>query len=248
MPNKFYKITAKSADEADISIYGDIGESMWGEETVSAANFKKELDALGSVSVLNISINSPGGSVFDGLAIYNMLSRHSAKKVITIDGLAASAASFIAMAGDTIIIPKNAFMMIHRASTWAWGNADDLSKAIALLQSIDNNLIDIYSKRCKKSKKKVREMLDAETWMDGAEAVELGFADVLEEQVNVAASIGDTFANRYKNIPQNLILHIEPKPEPGPDPEPQTETPADALLNLYKSKIKNNLRRYQNDE
>jgi ATP-dependent Clp protease protease subunit len=248
MPNKFYKMTAKSTDEADISIYGEIGDSIWGGETVSASNFKKDLDALGNVSVLNININSPGGSVFDGLAIYNMLARHAAKKIVTIDGLAASAASFIAMAGDIIIMPKNAFMMIHRASTWAWGNTDDLAKAIELLQSIDKNLVDIYAKRCKKPKKKVKEMLDAETWMDGTEAVEMGFADKLENEKKVAACVGDFFMSKYRNIPQNLIPHTDPDHEPEPEPELEDgdtpeETAADGLMDIYKAKIKNNLRR-----
>lgn len=235
---QFYKITAKSAEEADISIYGDIGESMWGEETVSASNFKKELDDIGNVSTLNISIQSPGGSVFDGLAIYNMLKRHKAKKYVTIDGLAASAASFIAMAGDKITIPSNAFFMIHRASTFAFGTADDLLKGAELLQTIDTTLVDIYAERTKLPKKKIKEMMEAETWMNGKESVENGFADEVEKEKMIAAHFN---LDKYKNAPQNLMKACKTE-EPE---EPKAPAPAKELLNIYQQKIKNNFRRLQ---
>lgn len=231
--NKFYKITARTLDEADISIYGDIGESVFGEESVSASNFKKELDGVGNVSILNITINSSGGSVFDGLAIYNMLKRHKAKKNVVIDGLAASAASFIAMAGDTISIPKNAFIMVHRASTLAWGNSEDLLKAVDLLDNIDSQLVDIYAERTKQSKKAIKEMMANETWLNGKEAKDLGFVDKIEEEKKIVAHMSDFFMQKFSNIPKSLI-------EEKKDKEP---TAPSELINIYKLKIKNNLRR-----
>jgi ATP-dependent Clp protease protease subunit len=214
---------------------------MWGEQTVSANQFKKDLDALGNISVLNISINSPGGSVFDGFAIYNMLKRHKAKKNVYIDGLAASAASFIAMAGDCIIMPKNAYIMIHNASALAVGNAKELRKLAEDLEKFDESIVDIYVNKCGKSKKKLREMMDAETWMNGTEAKELGLIDKVEGEKKVAACLNSRMVS-FKWLPKDLSNDPDPKIE-----EPEIpETPADELFEIYQAKIKNNLRRLQN--
>lgn len=201
---QFWKIGSKIDKEVDIAIYGDIGESFFGEDATSASKFKKDIDALGDVRVMNISVNSPGGSVFDGLAIYNILKRHKAKKNVIIDGLAASAASFIAMAGDTIKIPANAYMMIHRASTLAYGNAEELLKAVDLLQKMDDTIAEIYVDKTNRDKDEIIKMLDAETWMNGKEAVEMGFADVLEEEKRIAACVGGFFMPKYQKVPENL--------------------------------------------
>ena len=105
---KYWEFKNMSEDVAELYIYSEIGEDFWGE-SISATDFKEELDNLGNISNLNVYINSPGGSVFDGLAIHNMLKRHKAYKKVFVDGLAASIASVIALAGDEIIIPENAF-------------------------------------------------------------------------------------------------------------------------------------------
>lgn len=137
-----------SADNksADVFIYGEITKYAWEEYgEVSSITFKNELDALGSdIETINLYINSPGGSVFEGLAIINMLQRHGARIVVHIDALAASCASIIAMVGDEIRMPSNSLMMIHNAWTWASGNAAQLRKAADDIERINQSAIQIY--------------------------------------------------------------------------------------------------------
>ncbi|MBT0437829.1 Clp protease ClpP, partial [Morganella morganii subsp. morganii] len=130
---------AADTQSADIYIYDEIGG--WG---ISAKQFSKELLALGDVSQINLHIHSPGGEVFDGIAIYNQLKGHDAKITVYIDGLAASMASVIAMVGDTVIMPENAMMMIHKPWGIAWGDADEMRDYADLLDKLENVLIPAY--------------------------------------------------------------------------------------------------------
>ena len=128
MGKKFWNFKNVSESAGELLIYGPIAsESWWGDE-VTPKQFKEDLDKLGAIEELNIYINSGGGDVFAGQAIHSILKRHSAKKTVYVDGLAASIASVVAMAGDTIVMPKNAMMMIHKAWTMAVGNANDFRK------------------------------------------------------------------------------------------------------------------------
>lgn len=169
----WYQIKNISAEEAEVSIYDEIG--FWG---VTASDFVKELGGV-SASALNVHINSPGGDVFDGLAILNALRSHPAKKTVTVDGLAASAASFIAMAGDTIKMSPQSMMMIHDASGLCMGDARDMRDLADLLDKTSENIANVYAQRTGKPVDEWRKAMLAETWYTDQEAVDAGLADMI---------------------------------------------------------------------
>jgi len=208
-PLKYYTIRNQADDEgsAEILLYGDIGDSLWSEGT-GAKQFAEDLKKCGKVGNLNIRINSPGGSVFEGLAIYNTLERHSAKKTVTIDGLAASIASVIAMAGDTVVMPKNAVMMVHDPLAMTVGNAEDHRKMAEGLDKIKTGLISAYAKKTKMSNQDIADLMSDETWMTANEAVEWGFADEVAEPMRMAASMNFDLS-AYKNVPKNIFAKSE---------------------------------------
>lgn len=203
------------SNSADIFIYGDIVSYRWDESDTSASSFKEDLDNLGDVSTINLHINSPGGSVFEGIAIHNMLKRHQAKINVYVDALAASIASVIAMAGDTIYMPKNSMLMIHNPWTIAMGNAAELRKVADDLDRIANSSKQTYLQKAgdKLTEEKLQEMLDAETWLSADEALEYGLCDVVEEANQMAASINFDLLQKYKNVPENLINMAQNQPK-----------------------------------
>ncbi len=144
---KFWNFKGSGDKRAELLLYGDISDSSWWGDEVTPKQFKADLDALGDVAELDIYINSGGGDVFAGFAIYNMLKRHTAKKTVYVDGLAASVASVIAMAGDKIIMPENAMLMIHNAWAVAKGNKAKLRKIADEMDKIDGMLAGIYAAR-----------------------------------------------------------------------------------------------------
>ncbi|OLR25835.1 Clp protease ClpP [Bacillus cereus] len=136
-----------------------------------------------SANVITINLNSPGGDVFDGIAIYNQLKNHSAKIIINVDGLAASAASIIAMAADELIMNTGSMLMIHEASTWTWGTKLDIRKTLNALEGIDKSLADIYMTRYQGERSEIETMIANETWFTANEAVEIGLAHKVNERV-----------------------------------------------------------------
>jgi ATP-dependent Clp protease protease subunit len=200
-----YRVVANKAnDSAEIYVYGVIGGDWFGEG-VTAKQFADDLKALGNVKTIDMRINSEGGSVFDGKAMYSLLNEHKAKKIVHIDGLAASAASFLAMAGDEIEIAEGAFVMIHNAYTIAMGDARELRRSAEMLDTVNNTIIDVYAARTKGDRKKIAQMMDDETWMTGAEAVENGFADRMVENLKVAACVSNPKAlETFKKVPSAL--------------------------------------------
>lgn len=203
---KFWNMTATN-NEAEINIYGEIVSSGWEwEADTSAHTFQQDLSALGEVNVINLHINSPGGSVFEGIAIYQMLVQHKAKVVVHIDGLAASIASVIAMAGDVIKMPNNAMLMVHNPWTYCVGNANDLRKQADDLDKISLSMKESYLNKTKDklSEDKLKELLDNETWLSASEAIQYGLADELLEENRMAACISDKLFASYKNVPQQL--------------------------------------------
>jgi ATP-dependent Clp protease, protease subunit len=152
-------------------------------------------------------INSPGGSVFEGIAIYNMLKRHQAKVNVHVDALAASIASVIAMAGDTIYMPKNSMLMIHNPWNRVVGNAAEMRKAADDLDRIGQSSKQTYLQKAgeKLTDEKLQELLDAETWLSADDAYQYGLCDVVEESVQVAASISNDLFQSYKNVPKSLL-------------------------------------------
>lgn len=211
---KFWQFRAKQhtgTEEGELLLYGDISSSTWWGDEVTPKAFKQDLDDLGDISTLNIYINSGGGDVFAGQAIYSMLKRHKAQKKVYVDGLAASIASVIAMAGDIVYMPKNAMMMIHKAWTYGLGNANDFRKLADDMDKIDESILATYEAKTGLEKDKIIEMVNAETWMTAEEALAYGFADEIEDSKQLAASMGQeqlimngmTFdLSRYRNPPK----------------------------------------------
>jgi len=181
--------TMKAEDKsAEIFIYEEIGRSWWGEDAVSAKQFVDDLAGLGDVDTITLRINSPGGDVFDGVAIYNAVKNHKAKVTGQVDGIAASAASLILMASDKIVMPSNSFLLIHGASGFTYGNADDMAAAAADLERIDKSLTATYASRSGQTVAKVKALIKEDRLMDATEAKELGYADEVTKPVKLAAN------------------------------------------------------------
>ena len=174
---KFWNYIRNDAGERVLRLEGPIDEeSFWGDEVTPAA-FRDELDAEdGDVTVW---INSPGGNVFAAAEIYTMLKDHKGKITVKIDAIAASAASVIAMAGDTVLMSPVSMLMIHDPMTIAMGNASDMEKAISTLNEVKESIINAYVAKTGMSRNKVAKLMSDETWMNAKKAVELGFADAI---------------------------------------------------------------------
>lgn len=168
---------ADTQSENVISIYEEIGYDYWTDGGVTAQRIAAALRYIGDDQDVIVNINSPGGDVFEGLAIYNLLRNHGGKVTVRILGVAASAASVIAMAGDDIQIARAGFIMIHNCWSMAVGNQHDMRDAADYLAVFDDSAADIYTARTGQDKAKIIAMLDEETWMSGSQAIELGFAD-----------------------------------------------------------------------
>ena len=192
----WYAIRARGTG-AEVAIYDEIG--AYG---VSAKGFLAELGALPDGTPVDLRLNSPGGSVFDAVAIYNALKRHEGTVTVWIDGIAASAASYIAMAGDEIIMPENAFLMIHDPSGLAMGTAGDMRAMAEALDKIAGSLVRGYAAKSGKPDDEIAVLMAAETWFDAADAVAAGFADRLAEPVRMAARFD---IGRFRNAPPDLV-------------------------------------------
>lgn len=176
-PRQWYQLVrAEGSNTAVLRIFGDIGESWWGD-SVSAAQFARDLDALGSVGTLEVRLNSPGGDMFDGVAIYNTLRTHKARKVMYVDGLAASAASVIAMAADELIMGTGTQLMIHNAWAFVIGDADDMRKQASVMDGLNESMASIYADRAGGDSAFWRDAMTEETWYGAQEAVDAGLAD-----------------------------------------------------------------------
>lgn len=184
-----FKIWAKSATKAEINIYGTIGQDWFGDG-ITAKSFSDELNKLdASVNEIDIRINSPGGDVFDGITIYNRLIQHKAKITVHIDGLAASIASIIALAGDEVIMGEGALYMVHLPWTFAFGNREDLDKTVGTLMDIEEQMVSIYAKKSGLGRTEIKKLLEDETWLDADQAIAKGFVDKkAEESQPIAAS------------------------------------------------------------
>jgi ATP-dependent Clp endopeptidase proteolytic subunit ClpP len=183
----------RAAHGAAISIHSDIGDFG-----IGAGEFARQLQALGSPKELRISINSNGGDVSTGFAIYNMLNRHPANKIVTVEGIAASMASVIAMAGDEIVMPSNAMLMIHNPWGAITGKSDEIASFADALEMMQSNMAAVYRARSGQSLATIRAMMDRETWLDASAAVEKGFADRIEEPMKAVASVD---LSRFANAP-----------------------------------------------
>lgn len=202
MSKQFWKWSdAVESDGSKLILEGVISDETWFGDEVSPAEFRAELNQ--HEGDLTVHINSGGGDVFAGLSIYNALIDYDGKVTVRVDGLAASIASVIAMAGDEIIMSPGAMMMIHKPWTMIMGDVDELDKAKEVLEGINDSIVPIYANRTGLSQEKIVEMLDAETWMTAEQAVEQGFADSLIE-----AKKKPTFSEAIKNLTSQYAFQM----------------------------------------
>lgn len=239
----------------DLYLYGNVesdGEDWWTgqrlESETSANHFRDELGKYPEAKEVNVYINSYGGSVFEGTAIYNQLRRHPAHVTVYIDGFACSVASVIAMAGDKVVMPKNAMMMIHNAYLYAVGNAAELRKAADDLDTINRGNRQAYLQKAggKLDEDELTAMMDAETWLTAEDCIRLGLADEYAEKDADMAEASAILQHAKLNLEQRIhlqkalaaqlreVVHqpaqLEqrepdaPPPEPQKDPEPNSQT------------------------
>jgi ATP-dependent Clp endopeptidase proteolytic subunit ClpP len=201
----WYAIQQTADGEAEVSIYDEIGFGG-----VTAKSFLAELKKLSGQRV-HLRINSVGGSVVEGAAIYNALRRHKGGLVVHIDALAASMASVIAMAGDETLIADNALVMIHNPWGMTMGDADELRKEADILDKLKATLVNAYVRKTGMEAEQVAQMMDDETWLDATEAVALGFADAIEDGIEAAASITPEAARARFDTFQNSMARKSTK-------------------------------------
>ena len=193
---------AADSKSAEVFIFDTVGEDMWGG--VSAKSFAAELNALEGVTDLNVHINSPGGSVFDGVAIYNLLAKHPAAVHVHIEGMALSIASIIAMAGDIVTIAENAMFMIHNPWNIVVGDAAELRKTADMMDTVKGQMVTTYQHKTGLEAELLSDMMDAETWLTGDEAVAQGFADEVSAPMALAACAAFDY-KQYKHAPAELV-------------------------------------------
>ncbi|GDP44468.1 phage protease/scaffold protein [Escherichia coli] len=203
--NSWFRMKAGNKSDADIYIYDEIG--FWG---VTAKQFVSDLNALGNITHINLHINSPGGDVFEGIAIFNALKNHGASITVYVDGVAASMASVIAMVGDPVIMPENAFMMIHKPWGVSGGDADDMRDYADLLDKVESVLLPAYAQKTGKTTDEIAAMLADETWMSGAECLAHGFADQVTPEVKAMACIQSKRTEEFKKMPESIRNMIIP--------------------------------------
>lgn len=194
-------------NEADVFIFGEIVSFKWDDTDTTAASFQKDLKELGEVSQINLHINSPGGSVFEGIAIGNMLRQHKARVVAHVDALAASIASVIVASCDEVVMPENSMLMIHNPWTISMGNAKELRKQADDLDKIAESSVVTYLAKAgeKLTEEKIKQIMDEETWMSAQEAYNYGLCDVVESANQVAASISQKLFETYQKVPEKLL-------------------------------------------
>jgi ATP-dependent Clp endopeptidase proteolytic subunit ClpP len=197
MNGKWYSIQNKAGGQtADVYIFDEIG--TYGITAQEFINDIKELKG----TPINLRINSLGGDVFDGMAMYNVIKRREAKTTVYIEGIAASIATIIALGADEVVMAENSLFMIHNAWGGAMGEAKDMRKTAETLDKISGELTDIYRKKTGLSYEALQEMMDEETWLNAEEAYDLGFVDVISDSIKVAAKYD---VSKFKNITEEEI-------------------------------------------
>lgn len=240
-----------SPNSLDLYIYGDVksdGYDWWEDRVIesetSANHFREELAKYPNVEQINIYINSYGGSVFEGTAIYNQLKRHAAHKTVYIDGFACSIASVIAMAGDEVVMPKNALMMIHNMWMWVSGNAAELRKAADDLDIINTAGRGAYMEKAgdKLDEAKLIEMMDSETWLTAEQCIQYGLADRYAEKDADMQNASAVLQKAKLNLEQRIQLQkslaaqlrdMTAAPAPhDPEPAPPESDPESSIMQM----------------
>ncbi len=231
----WYRLRA-ARKTAELLIYDEIGSG--GKTSTALLN---ELAALGDLTTINVRINSPGGDVFEALAMHNALTRHQAQIITHIDGLCASAATFVALAGDEVRMADNAMLMIHEPWTVAGGNADAMQKQADLLDTIAEQIVALYARKTGAEPAAIREWMQAETWYTADQALAAGFIDIIDVPLKMAALAVQHDLSRFKNSPilpcmepvvmtvENPIETPETPDVPTAPPVPEAARPLDAI-------------------
>lgn len=206
MSKWFSGIKNQDSKAHELYFYGDIVSSQWekwDDSDRTADDVRTFLNDISSDDPINIYINSGGGSVFTGIAIYNMLKRHKGYKTVTVDALAASIASVIMFAGDKVIIPANSMTMIHKAWTWGMGNSNDFRKLADDLDRIETAIHTVYEENLVDGVdiETIKQMMDAETWLNGKEAAQYFNIEIGAEN-NMAACVNSKYYDSYRNLPE----------------------------------------------
>lgn len=220
---KFYQLVNNAdSDVAELMVYGDITSYKWYEDDVSAYDLSKDLQSLGG-KALKVRINSYGGEVSQGLAIYNLLKDYAGEVTTICDGFACSAASVIFMAGKNRLMPKSSLLMIHNAWSYASGDANDLRKAADDLEKITEPSVQIYLANSNLEEETIRTMMDKETWITADEAYEYGMATAVVEdspQMSLKDDMLSKLVHRNKQLEKEM-LKIKEQQEPGIPNEPE---------------------------
>lgn len=225
----WYSIRAEGTGPAVIYMYGPIGYDWWTDSGTAAKEFARELDALGSRDV-ELRVNSEGGDVFEGYAIYSAIKRYKGRVTAYVDGLAASAASYLILAADEVVMGEASCLFIHQAWTLTVGNADELRATAEQLDVLDEQIIGIYTSHCNRDEEEVRATLKATKMFGAAEAVEWGFASRIDEGLKAAACITRPaarflFANE---VPDGIEVVDEVEPPASDAPAIIDQTPEEA--------------------
>lgn len=201
----------KDGEQGEINIYGEVVPESWRwDDEMSATHFKDQLDKFDGVKEITVNINSPGGSVYEGVAIYNMLKRHKAKVIVNIDGLAASIASVIAMAGDVVRIPSNAMLMVHNAMSMEFGNAKDMRETADLLDKITGSIRATYLEKTDKiNEATLTALMDAETWLTADEAKHYGLVDEVITSKELVACASKERLGKFNKTPDKFMKLVE---------------------------------------
>lgn len=219
--NKKFWNWARDADESGERVLyfdGEISDETWWGDEITPAVFKSEL--FSDKGDITIWLNSPGGDCIAASQIYSMLMDYPHNVTVKIDGIAASAASVIAMAGTKVLMAPTALMMVHNPLTIAIGDTDEMQKAISMLDEVKESIINAYQVKTNQSRAKISHWMDAETWMNANKAIELGFADgVLEDSKRHQAT--PTYAFSRRAVTNSLLDKVKTKEQPQPKSEPQ---------------------------
>lgn len=225
-----------TAERAEILIYAQIGKGWYSDDGVDAKDFDAALKAIPTTREILVRINSQGGNVWIGLAIYNMLKARRDKVTCRVDGIAASIASVIFMAGGKREMPANAMLMAHRASTYCGGNAADMKKMADVLEQHDNVIAGIYAENTGKPVSEMLDIMEQETWMTGKEAQEKGFCDDVTDEVAIAACVKDFDLSGFRRVPEVLNKSNPQKPStaPGSEANPRNIMDRNQIIALLK--------------
>lgn len=229
MKNKKFWNWARDADEygaRTLYLDGTIAEESWFDDDITPQLFKSEL--LSSEGDVTIWLNSPGGDCVAASQIYAMLMDYQGNITVKIDGIAASAASVIAMAGTKVLMAPTALMMIHNPLTIAIGDSDEMKKAVEMLNEVKESIINAYEIKTGQARVKISHWMDAETWMNANKAIELGFADgILNDEKR--AKQAETYAFSRRAVTNSLLDKVKPKAKQT-EPEKPQGTPAESLM------------------